>query len=208
MQTGILSRAGAVRRVLARALMGAWLIGAMGAASAYDLTVTPATQTTGLGSEISIAVTAADLVPGALGGYSFDLSFEGSVLGFDRVVDGFGMGANSFGLSYALSGNTLSFADTSFDDPATLLSLQGPSFTLFTVYFDAVGAGTSFLALSGVTLADAFGNGVDFTSYDGSVTVESVVTPVPEPGTLPLLALGGLALMWVKRRNQRARSRA
>ncbi|MGY4829031.1 cohesin domain-containing protein [Sphaerotilaceae bacterium SBD11-9] len=168
-------------------------------ANAYTVTVNPADQTTSVGSEISVSVTVGDLFPGGLGSYNLDLSFQGGVLGFDRVVDGFGMGG-AFGLSYALNGDVLTLADTSLDDVDTLLALQSPSFTLFTVYFDALAEGTSFLSLSGITLADAYGIEGAFTSTGGSVTVQSV-SAVPEPGTLPLVLLGGLACVWAGRRS-------
>ncbi|HET7792711.1 MAG TPA: PEP-CTERM sorting domain-containing protein [Rhizobacter sp.] len=178
----------------------ALLAGMAAEANAYTVTVTPADQTTSVGSEISVAVTVGDVFPGGLGSYNLDLSFQGGVLGFDRVVDGMGMGG-AFGLTYALNGDVLSLTDTSLDDVDTLLASQSASFTLFTVYFDALSEGTSFLRLSGMTLADAWGVsewGVSGT--DGSVTVQSV-SAVPEPGTFPLILLGGIACVWAGRRN-------
>lgn len=208
MHAGILERVRDAHRVLKQVLAGVLAFGFVGAASAYTLSITPADQTTTVGSQIGVSITASDfLQAGGLGAYNFDLSFEAGVLGFDHVADGLGLGA-AFGLDYALAGNVLSFTDTSFDDPATLLAGQSPSFTLFTIYFNALGEGTSFLSLSGVTLADAYGNSMnEYSQFDGSVTVQGGVTaPIPEPGTLPLIALGGLACLWVQRRNRATRN--
>ncbi len=202
MQIGV---SAAVRGLCKLAFFGAMLAGAAGQANAYSLTVNPASQTTNIGSEIGITVTAADLFPGGLGSYNLDLSFQDGVLGFDRVVDGFGMGG-AFGLSYALSGSVLTLTDTSLDDVDTLLALQNPSFALFTVYFNALSEGTSFLSLSGITLSDAFGTEVDYTATGGTVTVQAV-SAVPEPSTLSLMVVGGLAGLWLRRRNATARSR-
>jgi hypothetical protein len=203
MQLGV---SGAVRGFCKLTLWMTLLAGAAGEASAYSVTVNPSDQTTQVGSEISVTVTAADLFPGGLGSYNLDFSFQSGVLGFDRVVDGLGMGG-AFGLTYALNDNVLSFTDTSLDDVDTLLALQNPSFTLFTVYFDALAEGTSFLQLTGITLADAFGSEVAFTSSDANVTVQSTVSPVPEPSTWSLILMGGFAALWARRRSATARTR-
>jgi hypothetical protein len=210
MRTGNPEGARSMRRVWKQLLAGVLAFGVFGAASAYTLTITPADQTTTVGSQIGIGITASDFgVAGGLGAYNLDLSFEAGVLGFDRVVDGLGMGTVAFGLDYALNGGVLTLTDTSFDDPATLLASQSASFTLFTVYFNAIGEGTSFLSLSGVTLSDALGNAMsEYSLSEGSVTVQGVTAPVPEPGTLPLIALGGLACLWMQRRHRASQSRA
>jgi hypothetical protein len=51
-----------------------------------------------------------------------------------------------------------------------------------------------------VTIADAVGNEVVYATRDASVTVEAA-NPVPEPGTVPLAVLAGLAGLWVRRRS-------
>lgn len=190
----------AVRGLCRWVLVGAACAGALGQANGYTLTVTPPDQTTTVGSQVGVAVTASDLLAGGIGigAYNLDLSFGDDVLSFNNVVDGFGLGA-AFGLTYALSGNMLTLTDTSLDDPDTLLALQSPSFTLFTVYFDAIGAGTSLLSLSGITLADAYGAlAVGVSSVNGSVTAMPA-SPVPEPGAIGMMLLG-MAWLWFQRR--------
>jgi len=191
-------------------VIGAVLLGVGTHATAYDVTVTPGTTDTTVGSQVAISVLASDLSPGGLGSYNLDLSFEAGVLGFNRVTDGLGMG-NAFGLMWGLTGGTLTVTDTSLDDPLSLLATQSPSFVLFTVYFDALSAGTSFLNLSGVVLSDAYGGAdMPITLGHGSVTVTSgggPVTPVPEPGAWVLMLAGVLTLVWLQRRNAAARTR-
>ena len=93
MRTGNPEGARSMRRVWKQLLAGVLAFGVFGAASAYTLTITPADQTTTVGSQIGIGITASDFgVAGGLGAYNLDLSFEAGVLGFDRVVDGLGMG--------------------------------------------------------------------------------------------------------------------
>jgi PEP-CTERM motif len=190
-----------VRQWLVSATMA---IAALQSAHAYVLTVDPASQTTTLGSQIGITITVGDVLPMGLGAYNLDLSFEEAVLQFDRVVDGFGLGSNAFGLSYSLSGNVLSFADTSLDDVDTLLAQQSSSFALLTIYFDAIGVGTSGLSLSAITLADASAIEGLYTLSNGSVTVlDSVQPPIPEPSTW-LLMLAGLGTVgWIARSQRR-----
>lgn len=175
------------------------LVGILGSANAYILELSPSTAQVAVGDEFSVTVRASDVLPQGLGSYSLDLSFTEGVLGFDRVVDGFGMGSTAFGLSYALNGNVLTLTDTSFDDVPTLLASQSPSFALFTLYFDALGVGSSSLSFSSITLADAYGNEGSFVANGSNVTV-TAVAPVPEPGTLPLLVLGGAFMLYVLRR--------
>lgn len=101
-------------------------------------------------------------------------------------------------MSYALAGNVLTISDVSFDDAPTLVSLQSPSFSLFTIYFDAIGLGASSLSISSVTLADAYGNEGAFIARGSSIDVLPV-SAVPEPGSLPLLCLGGVLMMILRR---------
>jgi hypothetical protein len=115
------------------------LVGILAGANAYTLDLSLSTPQVAIGDEVSVTVTTSDVLPNGLGSYSLDFSFAEGVIGFNRVVDGLGMGNTAFGLSYALHGNVLTVTDTSFDDVPTLLASQSPSFALFTLYFDAIG---------------------------------------------------------------------
>jgi len=79
--------------------------------------------------------------------------------------------------------------------------LQAADFVLAKLTFDAIGAGTSSLTFSGVTLGDANGDPLTADLGTGSVTVESAVTAsIPEPSTMILLALGVWLMAWNRRR--------
>lgn len=175
------------------------LAGLLGGANAYTLDLSLSTHQVAIGDEFSVTVRASDVLPQGLGSYSLDFSFADGVIGFNRVVDRFGLGNTAFGLSYALHGNVLSLTDTSFDDVPTLLASQSPSFALFTLYFDAIAAGSSSLSFSSISLADAYGNEGGFIANGSNVTV-TAVSPVPEPGTLPLFAVGCVFMLYVLRR--------
>lgn len=182
---------------------GAMLLGLTGTAAAYTISVTPQSQTTTVGSQVSVSLFASDFAPGrGLGSYNFDFSFESSVLGFNSLTDGLGM-PDAIGLMWGLSGGVLTVTDTSFADPLTLLAQQSPNIALFTVVFDALAEGTSFLDISGVVLSDAWGDSSEmgYDLFNGSVTVSQVTTPVPEPGVWALMLLGAVLVAWMKRRD-------
>jgi uncharacterized protein (TIGR03382 family) len=186
------------RRALNAALCGLALAAGHGSAGAYALTVSPFAQTASLGSEVGVALTVADVLPGGLGGYNFDISFDAGILSFGRIVDAQGLGL-AFGLVSVAGAGLLSVADASLESESDLLALQSESFTLFTVYFDAVGLGTSALSLDAVAFADAAGNAVSPSAVGGSVTVLPN-NAVPVPGTLSLVLVAALAGQFRRRR--------
>ena len=98
-------------------------------------------------------------------------------------------------------GDQLDLFKLSFDGVDDLKNLQAPDFILAKLSFDAIGAGTSSLTFSGVTLGDANGDPLTADLGTGSVTVESAVTAsIPEPSTMILLALGVWLMAWNRRR--------
>jgi len=185
-------RLGGQLRQGALALLGATLMALPGWASAYALSILPGSQSVGLGSEVSISVMVSNTQPGGLGSYDFQFNFDPTVLAFDRVTDGAGLGL-TFGLGFNDLGNALLLSDFSLESQTDLLALQAADFTLFTLVFDTRAVGTSSLGLSGVTLSDAAGTIVSFSATGGSVTVVTGAS-VPEPATWALvgLALAGL----------------
>jgi len=185
-------RLGGHLRQGALALLGATLMALPGWASAYALSILPGSQSVGLGSEVSISVMVSNTQPGGLGSYDFQFNFDPTVLAFDRVTDGAGLGL-AFGLGFNDLGNALLLSDFSLESQTDLLALQAADFTLFTLVFDTRAVGTSSLGLSGVTLSDAAGTIVSFSATGGSVTVVTGAS-VPEPATWALvgLALAGL----------------
>lgn len=172
---------------------------------AYTVSLAPVAQTVDQGALVAIDVRVSDLGTTGLGSYSLDLSFDSTILSFDRADDALNLGF-AVGLFATPGAGTLLLTDVSFDDPALLLARQGDTLTLFTLYFNATGLGTSALAFgAGSALADVFGDAIDFLTTGASVTVTENTTPggVPVPGTLSLLLAAGLAAAAVRRRTAR-----
>lgn len=162
-------------------------------AQAYTVSLTPAAQTVDEGALVAVEVRVSDLGPLGLGSYNFDLGFDAAILGFDRVVDAFGLG-DALGLDVTLNGGSLLVSDFSLDDPLVLLTRQGADVTLFTMYFNAIGVGTSALTLNSGILSDVNGDIVSFLTGNATVTVlEQIGGEVPAPGTLALLLAAGFA---------------
>lgn len=178
-------------------------------AAAYDVTMNPLTQTVLQGTQVSVAVTVADVLPGGVGNFNFDIGFDSAILDFSSAVDGAALGF-SFGLDVVDNGNSVTLSDFSLELPDDLLALQAPSLTLFTLVFDTVGLGTSDLVFGASSvLGDAAGVTQVFGATGASVTVEQRGgggggNDVPEPATLALSAAGLLAGAAVRRRTRRA----
>ncbi|NJN36192.1 MAG: hypothetical protein HC794_02970 [Nitrospiraceae bacterium] len=192
-----------VRRGLQAALVVA--AGALSVqAQAYTVSLLPAVQTVGVGATVAMDVMLSDLGSQGTGSYDFALGFDNSVLGFDRAEDGLSLGFAQ-GLGAVLSGNTVRVSDFSFDDPQQLVSLQAGTLRLFTLYFNAVGAGSSLVSVMSGNIFDVNGTAVSFGSNAASVIVSPATTnPVPLPGTLPLVLAALAAAAAMKRRQSLA----
>ena len=158
------------------------------AASAYTLLFSPPTQVVGLGNQATVSVRIADVMPSGLGNYDFDILFDPSLLAFDRVVDGFGLGmAMGIGLDSSVAGR-LTVSDFSFDDPNVLLASQSDGFELFALVFNTIASGTSLLYFENVTLGDVQG-GASGSVLTESGSVEIVAAAqAPEPTGLLLFS--------------------
>jgi hypothetical protein len=200
------------------ALAALLVVGSMKQVEAAPIvTLSPNTQVVGLNQAFSVDVLVSGLTgtaAGAVGGFSFLLSFNPALLGgVNYVLDpDFKMGAE-LDLSFGFNGGTGSpfdafvVADFALDGTA-LAGLQGTGFRLMTLNFTSKAIeGLSALTLSQVVLTDAPGNGeLASTSVSGSVCVDRdgqnpCPQQVPEPGLLALLATG-LATAAVRRRRQ------
>jgi hypothetical protein len=173
-----------------------------------NLKIDPAAQMVDSGSPVTVGV-----VIGGLGDYSapslstfdLDISFAPGILSFQDVTFGPYLGDPSAGEAYTTYDDStsgivnlfeLSLLDANgatcvFCIPPYLDDLQPGSFTLATLTFDAIGAGTSALGISinpyGLVDAESPPNALTATLTDGSVTVRAAA---PEPATLILLGLG------------------
>lgn len=167
--------------------------GLPGMAVAAAIFITPPSQSVGLGGQVALTVQVSDVLPAGLGGYDFTLRFDPTVLGFSRIEDDQRLGA-AIGLAATDVGGGVLLSDFSFEATADLLALQSSDFALFTIYFDALGVGTSALSLDGLSTFDAAGNAVAYGATGASVTVTPRATRLPEPASLALVLLALLAM--------------
>jgi hypothetical protein len=180
-------------------------------------------QTALVGNPVDVALTISGLGAGigpSLGGYDLEISYNSLVLSNPSVIfgdpvlgDQLAISSPSYkctGLHAAcgLSSMPLEITELSFDSSATLFASQAGAFTLATIAFDVIGAGSSSVVLSNVILSDALGINVS-GNYEvdlSGATVNAIdAQPVPEPGSLSFLAssLAGL-LVWRRLRARNA----
>jgi predicted extracellular nuclease len=177
-------------------------------AGAAVVSVSPLTQQTAVGGVASVTVSISDLASTeSLGAFDINLDFDPAVLSFSSVTFGTGLDVLGLGLGIQAYGpdgtGRMNIFEVSVDEVADLNTLQLDAFSLFTLTFDAIGAGTSNLTLNLADLADADGLALAASVQHGSVEV----TPVPLPGALWLLA-SGLSAAGVALRRRRVGSAA
>jgi hypothetical protein len=179
-------------------------------AQAVTVSVSPASQTIGVGGPATVNIIVSGLTQ-ALGGFSFLLGFNDTILssvGFTPNPDN-KMGAVPLDLSGGFTGGSLDVfyvADAAANE-AALAAAQGASFTLATVSFTGLAAGLSPLTLTGVALSNFTGGATipGVVVENGDICVVAAGTAggcakVPEPGTLVLLTLGMLGMGLTRRR--------
>jgi hypothetical protein len=175
------------------------------ALGAQAATLTFSAPTVTNGSSVSVDVIASEFPD--LYGYQMSISFDQTLLHFTSMVEG-----NYFGT-----------VPTDFDNaddsttPGIIEFIYGGAYgqtgvsntgTLFTLNFDTLAAGTSFLNFSDMIFinsqSDALGD-IPFTAVNGALTIlPVVVTPptgdVPEPASALLLGAGAAAFIARRRR--------
>ena len=181
------------------------LLGLAGAPPAHALSLffSPLAQTVLLGQQavvsVGIAGTAAGSPP-SIGGYDFDVVFDGVILAVAEVSFGTNLGQPlSITASDASVAGRVNLAEVSLLSPAQLDASQPDTFLLAILTFDTLSIGTSPLQLSPIVVSDAFGQPLAALAGGGSITV----TAVPEPATLSTLSLGLLVMLAVVRRQGR-----
>jgi len=201
-------------RMLAATALSATVLLSQAVASPI-VSIDPSDQTINVGdpASINIIVSGLDGLTGPVGGFSFNLVFNGVVLtGVSYTNDpGTKMGAVPLDMSGGFAGGAGSPLDIFFvadatETEATLAASQGGAFILATVNFMGAANGLSLLTLTDVVLSNWNGDstlaGVEVNN--GQICVGGNCQLVPEPATLLLFgsALGGLAI--IRRRRHSA----
>jgi hypothetical protein len=136
-----------------------------------------------------------DASPPSLGGYDLLLSIPSVfTLANDPVPGDPDLGNQldfGFGTLFVwdLTGGQLNLAELSFEDPATLNSLQPDSFVIARLQMLATAPGNAVFSVTG-TLTDEIGNELPFEAFDAQVTVEVIPEPATAGLTVSALAAG------------------
>jgi len=186
-------------------------------ASTISMSVIPSLTSVTTGEVVSVAVNIQGLQSNApngpsLGAYEFSLGYDSGLLTTPIVSFGDPSLGDQLALSFpsitcvglACGGTTfpLTVAEVSLDPISTLNSMQAPAFTLATINFTALGAGTlAPFSLSNVTLSDATGSALTLGTSGQGTGTGGGLSPVPEPSTALLLpiAMGIIALFFRRR---------
>jgi hypothetical protein len=162
-------------------------------ASALTLDFVPSSWSTTLGTPVDIELRISGLGAGgapSLGAYDITIAFDPAILGFksftfgDKTL-GDQLDLSGFGTAAGFDGSVagaLNVFEVSFALAADLDALQASQFSLGTMSFDTLNAGTSGLGIGSYLLGDALGKGLLAEVLGtASITVERPDTTVPDP---------------------------
>jgi hypothetical protein len=193
-------------------------------ATATQIDLNPTVTNTNVGSSFTVDVVISGLsVPNpalAVTDFDLDISYDNSLLNATGVSFGTGVPPDISGFDLSVTGVVDVFA-FSFADYATLRGLQGDSFTLVTLNFQALAQGTDSLAFVQnisfiVDLINVDGDPVNGANpavcqslscidVGGARVVIGPRNAVPEPNPLLLFAAATLALVIARRRHSLSR---
>jgi hypothetical protein len=138
----------------------------------------------------------------SLGAFDFVVNFNPTLVGLTASPLTFGSLLGDEGLGEALTGSSFSTGSAnlftlSFLTESELNALQPSSFTLATLSFNALAAGTNAFSFSSVVLADGVGDPLIASLGSASLTIKANDGGgnVPEPSSLFLLG-AGIAAVW------------
>ncbi|WP_018013381.1 PEP-CTERM domain protein [Teredinibacter turnerae] len=184
-------------------LVSALLLAAhLTSANAITIDILPTEQTVLLGDQVGVDIWVSDLGDNfALGDFDFDLTFDSSIISFDSVS--FGSGLGDSWQDYSATDGLLNLNELSWETAGSLLTNQPMNFSLATILFNTEAIGSTQVSFSTVwALGDQWGNPFDFTTSDGTINVIGGVNPVPLPGSLPLMLSGLIAAGFVRYKKQ------
>ncbi|ACR11372.1 conserved hypothetical protein [Teredinibacter turnerae T7901] len=184
-------------------LVSALLLAAhLTSANAITIDILPTEQTVLLGDQVGVDIWVSDLGDNfALGDFDFDLAFDSSIISFDSVSFGSGLGESW--QDYSATDGLLNLNELSWETAGSLLTNQAMNFSLATILFNTEAIGSTQVSFSTVwALGDQWGNPFDFTTSDGTINVIGGVNPVPLPGSLPLMLSGLIAAGFVRYKKQ------
>jgi hypothetical protein len=175
------------------------------AARAATITLQPSPLVVEQGGFVDVAVVASVL---GIGAYDLEVTFDDTRLRLEEIAFGPALGGfdfMQFGAEVALG--VINIAESSFLDSAELLSRQQGAFTLATLRFETVQAGTALLAFSplgGVrTVIDTDLLAVRPDLLGANVTISGPANPpppgVPEPATIVTAGVALLVLVAARR---------
>ena len=171
-----------------------------GAVQATTISLSPATQTAGVGGPVTVDLNITGLDSStALSSFDISVNFDSALLSYQSTTfgdpalgDQLDLGNLGLNGPVATPGTgTVDLIETDiFDSPSTLLSGQAKSFTLGVLTFYGLIAGATPVSVTINSLADQDGSPFVANTAIGSVTVQ----PVPLPAPIWLLASGFAAL--------------
>lgn len=167
------------------------LLTCIAGASARTLTVHGPTVAVGVGDAFSVSLTVDGLGDGvapSVGVFDVDLAFDAGQVMFVDANYGSGLDVLSLGSvrSTTEGVGTINLFELSLDSASDLNSLQPGNFSLATISFRALAAGTSYLNASINAIGDGAGVAIPFAVVNGEVAI----TAVPEVGSWLLLSIG------------------
>jgi hypothetical protein len=179
------------------------LVGSLASAQPV-LSIDPSTQTTSTGSVVTVDVAISNVSD--LYGYQFDLTFNPSVL--QAVSSSEAPFLATGGSTFFVPGTNDNLGGTVFATANTLLTAVSGvngSGELVVFTFDAIGTGTSTLAIQNETLLNSSINVISDLTKSGFVNVSPPTVAAPEidpASTMAALTLlmGGLAVMRGRRK--------
>lgn len=184
-------------RVISVLLTTCCLLALNAQAATIDLVPSQSQITTGDTVSLQVNINnLGDAMSPSLGDYDVNLNYDASLLSFAAINWGTQLDLSGFGSLRNLDTNAvgvLNAFEISFDDAQLLNNMQAGSFTLFTLVFNSIAAGTAGLHLTINTLGDAFGDSLAVNAVNNT-QVHVGAAQLPEPSSW-LLLVGGLAVV-------------